>query len=333
MLRVYSFVVLNRRAQMSPRAYIYRLTCIACCGSRPPRQNVAARIYIYGPAGSCVCDVIVCVLVLARIIHMSPRARVHMYRFPIHVVGGSDVATRLFKSIAMCASCVAITRWRCAAIAIRVALTRWFCVAIAPFYFWLAITIWLCVVVFAIAIMCFSLVVSQSLYCAVSQSPFLFLFLVSQSLYGVVSQSPCLFPFVVSQSLIGVVSQSPRFSLIVSQSLFGVVSQLALCARSPFLFSLVVSQSSSALCRNLHFLSICAAITLWRCVAIAIFLSLCRNHYLALCRNRFCFFIVSQSLFCVVSQSPLFSLPLCRNHYLALCRNRHFCVSQSLLAL
>ena len=60
---------------------------------------------MYVPARSCVCDVIVCVYM-------------YIYRFPIQVVGGSDVAARLFKYIAMCASCVAITLWRCVAIAI-----------------------------------------------------------------------------------------------------------------------------------------------------------------------------------------------------------------------
>ena len=123
MLRVYSYVVINRRAQMSPRAYIYRLTFIACCGSRPPRPSVAARIYMYVTARSCVCDVICCVLVLARSIHKSPRARVHVY---------SCVAIAIFR-------CVAITRWRCVAIALFslhcVAITLRRCVAIAMFLF------------------------------------------------------------------------------------------------------------------------------------------------------------------------------------------------------
>ena len=188
MLRVYSSGVINRRAQMSPRACISRLTCIACCGSRPPRPSVAARIYIYVPARSCVCDVIVCVLVIARIIHMSPRARVYIYRFPIQAVGGSDVATRIFTYIAMrarmCMLPIHIThvslcrihssawcRNRCVAITLRR------CVAIDMFLF----------------------VVSQSLFGVVSQSPcFIYLFrcvtiaisVVSQSLFGVVAHIP-----------------------------------------------------------------------------------------------------------------------------------------------
>ena len=112
---------------------------------------------MYVTARSCVCDVICCVLVLARIIHMSPRARVHVY---------SCVAIAILllcrnHSMALCHN--RHFSFRCVAITLRR------CVAIAMFLF----------------------VVSQSLFGVVSQSPFVpFPSVVSQSLFGVVSQSP-----------------------------------------------------------------------------------------------------------------------------------------------
>ena len=165
MLRVYSYVVINRRAQMSPRAYIYRPTLIACCGYRPPRTSVAARIYMYVTARSCVYDVICCVVVLARSIHKSPRARAHVYSCVAIAISSlcrnhsmALCRNRPFffslcrnHSSALCRNrhvslrCVAITSWRCVGIAIVI----------------------------------FPSVVSQSLFGVVSQSPMCF---VSQSL-------------------------------------------------------------------------------------------------------------------------------------------------------
>ena len=87
----------------------------------------------------CEC---VCVGYRSYHTHVATRTCTYIYRFPIQVVGGSDVTTRRFKYIAICAlmclipihithfslchnhslalchnRCVAITRWRCVAIA------------------------------------------------------------------------------------------------------------------------------------------------------------------------------------------------------------------------
>ena len=116
----------------------------------------------------------------------------YIYRLPIQVVGGSDVATRLFKYIAMCARFVAITLWRCVAIAIVLfGVQQSRC--------------WRCVAVAAIALL-FSCVI-----CLV----------VSQSIFGVVSQSPCSLFVCLSlcRNQYLALCRNRHFSLFVSLSL------------------------------------------------------------------------------------------------------------------
>ena len=138
-----------------------------------------AHIHICYSSSVCVRRDCVCVGSHSYHTHVATRTCTYIYMFPSQVVGGSDVATRLFKYIAMCAiMClipIHITHFslchnhylvlchnRC------VAITLWRCVAFAMFPF----------------------VVSQSLFGVVTQSPcFSYLFVVSQSLFPVVSQS------------------------------------------------------------------------------------------------------------------------------------------------
>ena len=124
----------------------------------------------------CEC---VCVGYRSYHTHVATRTCTYIYRFPIQVVGGSDVTTRRFKYIAICAiMClipIHITHFSLChnhSLALchnrSVAITRWRCVAFAMFPF----------------------VVSQSLFGVVTQSPcFSYMFVVSQSLFPVVSQS------------------------------------------------------------------------------------------------------------------------------------------------
>ena len=145
---------------------------IRCC-SQSPRPDVAARVQIYThiyrvvwfstTAPKCRrAHIHVCSSSIVRVRCDCVCVHVYIYRFPIQAVGGSDVAARLFKYIAMCASCVALTLWRCVAIAIVLFVVQqslfWRCVAVAEIAL-----LFSCVI---------CLVVSQSIFGVVSQSPF-----------------------------------------------------------------------------------------------------------------------------------------------------------------